>query len=123
MVKGEYKKILLEVFDVLGFSEAEKEEALMDIKKKFASEMLKAVQGGLPQEHQDWISNNLSNSEPDGTKAKEIHDAIKGIYTEEQLDKISHEIFGQILESYTSFMSKNLNADKIFEIDEIVSKF
>ena len=123
MVKGEYKKILLEISDILGFSETEKKEALLSIKKKFASELLKSLQGKLSQEHQDWIAGNLDNSEPDEIKTKEIHEAIKGLYTEEELDRVSHDVFGRILKSYTSFMSKNLSADKVSQIDDIVSRF
>jgi len=34
MEKGEYKKVLSEIFDVLGFSEFEKEKATESFKKK-----------------------------------------------------------------------------------------
>lgn len=121
MIKGEYKNILFEMFDVLGFSGEEKEKALETFKKKLAFELLKEVQGELPQDQKEW----LRQPAPDmgDPKFAEIQNAIKSMYTSGQLHERAKPIFRKLLEDYVNFMSQDLNAEEISKLNGLLVKF
>ncbi|MBI2674792.1 MAG: hypothetical protein HYX22_03625 [Candidatus Yanofskybacteria bacterium] len=117
MIKGEYKRVLFDIFDVLEFMQSEKEEALETFKKKLAFELLESVKGELPQDQQGW----LSQAAPDmgDPKFVEIQNTIKGMYTNEQLYEKSKPIFKKLLEDYVAFMSQGISIEEVAKLKEI----
>ena len=120
---GEYKKILFDIFDVLGFSESEKERVAGIFKKKLTSELLKAVQGELPEDEQKWINEVMpTSSDPTDPKVLEIKNKIGELFSENDLYDRSRLAFKKIVADYVNFMSKDLDQGKISKIEEIVAK-
>lgn len=114
MIKGEFKKILWEVFDVLGFYETEKEKALEGFKKKFAYELLKATKESLPEEQQKLINRVVENKEElsrDDVNILNFQEVFGAAYPEEKLSEISRKVFKQILGSYVDYMSSDLSEE------------
>lgn len=125
MVKGEFKQILLEVFGVLGFSEAEKARALEDFKKKLAFGLMNSLKGELSLEQQKWIENQISGGieiSQNDLKISEIQKAIQGLYSEEELYQKSKEIFRKMLQEYVQFMSSGLEADSASRLNGLIAK-
>ena len=120
MLKGEYKNILLEIFVVLGFSDTEKEEALQTFKKKLAFELLKSVQGELPQGQQDWIVNG--GQDMNDPMFAEIKKNIQEMYSQESLYEKSKSVFKKIVSDYTEFMSDGLDSESVGKLNEILNK-
>ena len=112
MQKGVYKKILFEIFDVLEFSETEKQEALEGFKKKIAVSLLASAKKELSKGHQDWIENHAASVNPRDPKVAEIRDEIKSLYPKEEWYEKSRVSFKKILEEYVDFMSRDLNLDE-----------
>lgn len=125
MIKGEFKKILYEVFDVLGFYETERQRALEGFKKKFAYELLKATKDSLPEEQQKLITRAIVNKEeldrndPDVLNFQKVFNAT---YSDEKLSEISHPVFKRILSSYIDFMSSDLSEEDKNKLKEIFSR-
>jgi len=117
-MKGEFKKVLFDIFDVLDFSDAEKEKALETFKKKLAFELLKSVQGELSQDQQEWLSQ--ANPDIQDPKFKEIQETIKNKYTKDQLYERTKLLFKKSLEDYVGFMSQDLGAEETTKLREIV---
>ena len=125
MIKGELKKILWEVFDVLGFYENEKEKALEGFKKKFAYELLKATKDSLPEEQQKLATRAIENKEElnrDDPNVISFQKVFSEVYPEKKLSEISKQVFGRILSSYVNFMSSDLSEDDKTKLKEISSK-
>jgi hypothetical protein len=120
MLKGEYKNILFETFGVLEFSDTEKEEALQTFKKKLAFELLKSVQGELPQAQQDWIANG--NGDMNDPVFSEIQKTIQEMYSRESLYEKSKPIFKKLVSDYVEFMSDGLEPESVAKLTEIVNK-
>lgn len=122
MIKGEYKKILWEIFDVLGFFEHEKEKALEGFKKKFASQLLMEIRGCLSDEQRDWIAGVAIEKKYDKTDPNiaEIQKTIDSAYPKEKLEKIGHSVFKNILSSYVNFMSQKVDEEKATKIKKIL---
>ncbi len=109
----------MEVFSVLEFSDTEKEEALQTFKKKLAFELLKSIQGELPQDQQDWLSKeNRDMSDP---MFSEIQKTIQGMYSQEVLYEKSRPIFKKLVADYTEFMSEGLDPESTAKLKEIVN--
>ena len=122
MIKGEFKKILLEVFEVLGFYENEKAKALEGFKKKFAYELLKATKDSLPEEQQRLITRVVVNKEelsPNDPDILNFQKIFNDTYSEEKLNEISKPIFRRILGSYVDFMSSGLSEEDKNRLKEI----
>ncbi len=119
-MKGEYKNILLEIFDVLGFSSSEKESALETFKKKLSFELLKSVQSELSQEQQEW----LSQAAPDmnDPMLAEIRKTIQEKYSQEVLYEKSKPFFRALVLDYIQFMSDGLDEGSAAKLQEISSQ-
>lgn len=125
MIKEEFKQILLGVFDVLGFSEAEKTKALEDFKKKLAFELMNLLKGELSSEQQEWIENQVNRGIEVGqsnSQIAEIQQTIQGLYSEEELYQKSKEIFRKMLQEYIQFMSSGLEADSVSKLDDLLAR-
>lgn len=123
-MKGEFKQILLDVFGVLGFSDAEKEKALENFKKKLAFEMMNSLKYELSAEQQEWIENPSGGVEvsKDDLKITEIQQTIQGLYSEEELYQKTKEIFRKILQKYIQFMSSDLEADSVSMLNGLLAR-
>ena len=125
MIKGEYKRILWEIFDVLGFFEHEKEKALEGFKKKFANEVLMEIRGCLSDEQRDWIAGVAIEKKYDKTDPKiaEIQKVIDLTYPKEKMDEVSESVFKKILISYVNFMSQKVDPEKGEKLKKIAENF
>lgn len=119
MVNSEYKNTLFEIFGVLGFSDAEKEEALQTFKKKLAFELLKSIQGELPQNQQDWLVNG--GSDMNDPVFSEIQKTIQETYSQEVLYDKSKPIFKKLVLDYVEFMAEGLDSESINKLKEIIN--
>ncbi len=119
MLKGEYKNILFDIFGVLGFSDTEKEEALQTFKKKLSFELLKSIQGELPQNQQDW----LAQAAPDMNDSMfpEIQKTIQETYSQEILYDKTKPLFKKLVLDYAEFMSEGLDPESTAKLKEIVN--
>lgn len=110
MEKGEFKRILFEIFDELGFLEQEKQAALGSFKKKLAGSLFEAVRGALSEEEKEWVLSHADSGlfDPADSKVSEIRESIKGLYTEEALQEKSRQLFKKIVVGYVDFMSREL---------------
>src|SRR3989344_8887460 len=99
VIKGEYKKILSEIFDVLGYFEHEKEMALGGFKKKFANEMLKELHSILSEDQKRWLTQVIAVKEYDKSDPNfiGIQKTIDSTYTPEELYQKSRPIFKKII--------------------------
>lgn len=123
MVKGEFKQILFEIFDVLGFSDTEKSKATESFKKKLAPELLKELRGKLPQEQQTWIDELQTQSpSPTDPKILQIQNTISQLYSEEELNERSKTVFKRILKDYIVFMSSGLEPEQVSKLNDILTR-
>ncbi len=120
-MKGEYKNILFNIFGVLGFSDTEKEEALQTFKKKLAFELLKSIQGELPQDQQDWLAKE--SQDMNDPIFSEIQKTIQEMYGQEVLYEKSKPIFNKLVIDYVEFMSDGLDPESTAKLKEIVNNF
>lgn len=119
MLNGEYKNILMEVFGVLGFSDAEKEEAVQTFKKKLAFELLKSIQGELPQNQQDWLAKSSQDiNEP---IFPDIQKTIQEMYSQEVLYEKSKPLFKKLVSDYVGFMSEGLDLESAAKLKAIAN--
>ena len=118
-MKGEYKNILLEIFGVLGFSDSEKQEALQTFKKKLAFELLKSIQGELPQSQQDWLAKE--SQDMNDPVFSEIQKTIQEMYSQEVLYEKTKPMFKKLVSDYVDFMSEGLEHESTAKLKEIVS--
>ncbi len=125
MVNGEYKKVLWEIFDVLGFFEEEKEKALEGFKKKFASELLNKLQNALSEDQRQWIAGVVASKEYDKSdpKVADIQKTIELAFEKDEFDKVSHSVFKKILVSYVSFMTQKVDSEKAGKLKKITESF
>jgi len=119
MLKGEYKNILFEIFDVLGFSDTEKEEALQTFKKKLAFELLKSIQGKLPQNQQNWLADGKGDM--NDPMFPEIQKTIQEMYGQEVLYEKTKPLFNKLVLDYVEFMSEGLDSESVTKLKDIVS--
>ena len=118
-MRGEYKNILFEIFEVLEFSDAEKEEATQTFKKKLAFELLKSIQGELPQNQQDWlVSGGQDTSDP---MFQEVQKTIQEMYGEEVLHGKSKPLFRKLVSDYVEFMADGLEPESVAKLEEVVN--
>ena len=124
MVRGEYKKVLWEVFGVLDFFEHEKERALEGFKKKFANALLMEIRDCMSDEQKQWIAKVATDKQYDKSDPKvvEIQQAIDSTYSKEEFNKVSREVFKKILSSYVNFMSQKM-PEKSSKLNGILSRF
>ena len=124
MIEGGYKKILWEIFDVLGFFDHEKEKALDGFKKKFASELLKELEGKLSEDQRQWIAQATAKKEYDKNDpvVAQIQDKISSAYPQEEFHQISDKVFKKILSSYVDFMSQKVDQEKSQKLTDILNK-
>ena len=119
MLKGEYKNILMEIFGVLGFSDTEKEKALQTFKKKLAFELLKSIQGELPQNQKDWLVKE--SQDMNDPIFSEIQRTIQEMYSQETLYDKSKPLFKKLVSDYVEFMSEGLDPESMAKLKEIVN--
>ncbi len=119
LMKGEYKNILFDIFSVLGFSDTEKEEALQTFKKKLAFELLKSIQGELPQNQQDWLAKD--GQDMNDPVFSEIQKTIQGMYNQEVLYDKSKPLFKKLVSDYVEFMANGLEAESTAKLKEILN--
>lgn len=114
MEKGEFKRILFEVFDELSFTEQEKQAALESFKKKLAGSLFEAVRGALSEEESAWVLSHADSGlfDPADSKVSEIRESIKELYAEEALQERSRQLFKKIVVDYVDFMSRELGLDQ-----------
>jgi hypothetical protein len=125
MIKGEYKKILYEIFDVLELYEHEKEKVLEGFKKKFATEMLMEIKDSLTDDQKNWIADVSVKKEynKDDPRIAETQKTINDTYPPEKMDKTARVVFKRILISYSNFMASKLSPEKSQKLIDIVNKF
>ena len=125
MIRGEYKNILWQIFEVLGLFENEKEKALEGFKKKFANELLIELRSSLSVEQNQWITGTVVKKEYDkgDPKITEIQKTIDSAYSKEEFDKISRSVFKKIILSYNSFMSQKISSEKVEKLNKIGEAF
>lgn len=125
MIKGEYRKILYEVFDVLGFFESEKEEALEGFKRKFANELLKELWGSFTEDQQKWLNQTISSKNYDKNHfhVAEMQKIVDSTYPSDKLDELSRRVFKKILESYVNFMSQKVDNEKGYRLRKALNDF
>ena len=125
MIKGQFKSILWEVFDVLGFLEHEREKALEGFKKKFANQLLMEIRDCLSDEQRQWIADVATKKEygKSDPRVSEIQTTIDSAYPNEKIDEVSRRVFGGILASYINFMSQKVDAEKSEKLNKIKERF
>lgn len=125
MIKGEYKKVLWDIFEILGFLEQEKEKALDGFKKKFASEMLKEFQSSFSTEQHQWLAQTIAKKEYDKNdpNISEIQKTINSAYSKDKMDEISGAVFKKILVSYVNFMVQKVDPEKGEQLKKIAESF
>lgn len=125
MIKGEYGKILWDVFDVLGFFDEEKEKALDGFKKKFANEMLKELQSSFSTEQHQWLAQTIAKKEYDKNdpKISDIQNTINSAYPKDKMDEMSSAVFKKILTSYINFMIPKVDPEKVEKLKRIAGSF
>ena len=121
-MKGEYKKVLYDIFDVLELPEEDRSHALESVKKKFANDFLVSMQGDLPHAQQKWLEQNIKTASANDPKVIEIQDTIQNMHSLDELRIMSHKVFKEILENYVDFMSKSLSNEKQSQLNDIVDK-
>ena len=119
MLKGEYKNILFEIFGILGFSDIEKQEALQTFKRKLAFELLKSIQGELPQNQQDWLTQKSQDMHD--PIFSEIQKTIQEMYSQEVLYDKTKPLFKKLVSDYVEFMSQGLEPESTAKLKEIVN--
>lgn len=125
MIRGKYKKILWEIFDVLGFFEDEKERALDGFKRKFANQLLMEIRDCLSGEQREWIAQVVASRQYDknNPKVAEIQKVIDLAYPREKMEEASEKVFKKILVSYIDFIVKKVDAENGKKIKEIADNF
>lgn len=121
MIKGEYRKILFDAFDVLGFLEYEKERALNGFKKKFANEVLMSIRGSLSEDQQRWIEAVAVKKayDKDDSKIVEIQAAINSSFSKENMDEMARAAFKKIFTSYVNFMIQKVDSEKAEKLKKL----
>lgn len=125
MIKGEYKKILWEVFDVLDFFDHEKGKALEAFKRKFANQLLLEIKDSLSDEQRRWIDEAAEKKyyDKEDLRIGEIQKTIDFFYSKDKMDEVSTRVFKKILISYVDFMTQRVDAQRVEKINKIVSSF
>ena len=125
MIKGEYRKILSEIFDVLGYFDHEKGMALEGFKKKFANEMLKELHGILSEDQKKWLTQIIASKEYDKNDPSflGIQKTIDMAYSPEKLYELSRPVFKKIVASYVSFVSSKITVERAEKLDQILKDF
>ena len=104
----------------MGLSEEEKARAVEIFKKKTATEILKSVQGRLPEEYQYWIAEHLSaNTDQSDPKVLEIKNKIGELFSETELSDLSRAALKKLVFDYIEFMSDGLSSEKVDKLNEI----
>lgn len=112
MTKGNYKMVLLAIFDILQFSDEEKNQALDDFKKKLAAELMDETKNSLPKSQQEWILNNSASAKRNDPAVKEVQEAIAKHYPAEIMRLKIEQTFRRILKEYIDFISRDLRLDQ-----------
>jgi vacuolar-type H+-ATPase subunit H len=107
------KKLLLDIFAVLEFSEEEKKIALLDFEKKVAAEILRSVQDELPANYREYIERNMSKADnaADPMVGK-IREELRRLHSKEEYQKMGGEILNRLLPKYIEYMGTGLSAEK-----------
>ena len=125
MIKGEYKKVLWEIFDALGFFEDEREKALEGFKKKFANELFGKLRDTLNEDQRQWVATVVSKKEYDKNDPMvvDIQKTIDLALEKDEFYRISKATFKKILSSYVDFMAQKVSSEKSQKLMEIVNNF
>ena len=118
-----FGKILNEIFDVLGFSEPERQKAREDFRKKFYLDLLMALENRLPLEDKDWLKQNIKTNLPDYKKIAGIKGRLRDLYLDEEIQRKGREVFKKILDDYKNFMSSRVDSEKISKLTNVINAF
>ena len=119
----EAKKVLADIFDVLGFSDSEKKEAMLDFQKKVAAEILRSVQDKLPQEQRDFIvKGGVALNDPQNPMVGVVRETLKGLYSVEEYRAKGKEILYKLLPVYADYMGQDLSEEGKMRLKNIVGK-
>ncbi|MBI2637903.1 MAG: hypothetical protein HYW88_03300 [Candidatus Sungbacteria bacterium] len=122
MNHGEYKKILYDIFSALEFSEADKEKALEDFKKRLAGELWLAVKKEM-KDVPAWAEDLQSMTDPNDPRLPELRKALFAQFSKEDLAEKSRPLFKKILEEYVLFVSADLEQSSRDRLYAIVNEF
>ena len=116
----EVKRVLMELFDALGFSDAEKEKALLDFKKKVAAEILRSAEDKLSKEQRDFAKQK--NADPNDPRMKALQDALKNLYTVDEYRAKGRDILRKLLPLYVDYMAQDMSEEERMRLAGIVRK-
>ncbi len=125
MIRGEYKKVLGEVFDVLGFFDDEKEKVLEGFKRKFAQELLNKLQIVFSEDQRQWLTATLAKKEYDKTdpKVADLQKTIELAFENDEFSKVSRSVFKKILLSYCDFMASKVDVERAGKLKKMTENF
>lgn len=123
MGNGEYKKVLYEMFDVLGFDDAQKQSALESFKRRLMTELFKSVQDALSDETRAWLAEHGDTLTGDEPELTQIREKIRETYSDEQVLAKGREHFKTLLTDYAQFMSRDLTAEDAAKLKGIAERF
>ena len=117
------KKVLMELFDALGFSDVEKNEAMLDFQKKVAAEILRFVQDKLPAEQRDFIAQGgTALNDSHNPMVGVVRETLKGLYTVEEYRAKAKEILRKLLPVYVDYMAQDMSEEERMRLAGIVRK-
>lgn len=123
MGNGEYKKVLYEMFDVLGFDDEQKASALEGFKRRLMSELFKSVESALSDETRAWLTehgDSLTGEEPE---LVQIRERMREVHSDEELLSKGRVLFKGLLTEYAEFMSKELSDEDTAKLKGIADGF
>lgn len=125
MIQGEFKKILFEMFDVLGFFDDEKSSALEWFKKKFAVELLNEFKENLSEDQRNWLIQAMLKDEFDKNDPTmvQVQEIINSYADKEEFNQITRKVFKKILTDYTNFMTQKVGPEKGEKLAQLLQGF
>lgn len=123
MGNGEYKKVLYEMFDVLGFSDEQKAGALETFKRRLMTELFTSVQDALSDETRTWLAehgNELTGEEPE---LAQVRKKIREVHTDQELLEKGRVLFKGLITDYAQFMSRDLSGEDTTKLKGIAENF
>jgi transposase-like protein len=118
------RKLLLDIFAVLNFSEEEKKKAVLDFEKLLASELLRSMEHELPERLRDQLAENGSAiTDPHDPAVTALRETIKKLHPKEEYLAQSKAILQKILPSYLDHVAQNLSAEKKALLEERIKNF
>ena len=125
MIQGEFKKILFEMFDVLGFFDDEKSSALEWFKKKFAVELLNEFKENLSEDQRNWLIQAMLKDEFDKNDPTmvQIQEIINSYSDKEEFNQITRKVFKKIITDYINFMTQKVGPEKGEKLAQLLQGF